>query len=615
MIVPMMKYSLVLYHKEYMAFLEKLQELGLVDITTAAWEPGPDDRKLMDSVEKHRKMVAALRSMAEATALDPLAPKPDSPKMLGTTEKAFETYDYAAMQIESLRSEQSRLRKEVEELRPWGTFSRKTVSQLEQADIKLHFYILFIREFDRGIDTWKQKYVIQEISRDMLYVYFVVAAPVGEIPDLGAEEVKAPESDYLCKIRALEKIQTEINTYEARMAQCIPYLDVFEPQTEALVNELNLHEVARSGARKAEGTLILLEGWATAKTQEKVDAMLDKAGVFYLKDKPAADDATPVMLKNNKFSSLFETIGNFYAIPKYGTTDLTPYFGPFYALFFGFCLGDAGYGLIYVLAGIFIALKFKESMGNIGWLVTCCGIGAIIFGILTGSFFGIQLAEQPIFEGMKEIFLDENSLFTLALGLGFVHLLFGMSIRVAGITRRQGIRYALSTLGWMLVILSSLAAFLLPGIGIAGFTTSSTAYPVMLAVGLFMMLFLNSPGKNPLVNFGTGLWNTYNDITGLLSDVLSYIRLFALGLSGAILALVFNDLAVGMSPNIPVVKQLVMLVILLAGHGINLFMSSLGSFVHPMRLTFVEFYKNAGFEASQRRFKPLKKEVLTNDAA
>ena len=127
-----------------------------------------------------------------------------------------------------------------------------------------------------------------------------------------------------------------------------------------------------------------------------------------------------------------------------------------------------------------------------------------------------------------------------------------------------------------------------------------------------LMLLLNTPGKflNPFLNVGSGLWNLYNNITGLLSDVLSYIRLFAIGLSGGVLALVFNSLAEGFVPegaNI-VVRLIVMIPILLIGHGINLFMSTISSFVHPMRLTFVEFYKNAGFEMASRNFEPLKNE-------
>ena len=157
-----------------------------------------------------------------------------------------------------------------------------------------------------------------------------------------------------------------------------------------------------------------------------------------------------------------------------------------------------------------------------------------------------------------------------------------------------------------------------PAWAIPHFGASSPAFYAALGVGGVLMLVLNTPGRNPLVNFGAGLWDFYNNLTGILSDVLSYIRLFAIGLSGGILATVFNDLAQGLSPDIPVVKVVVMVLIpvvkvvvmvliLLVGHGINLFMSAISSFVHPMRLTFVEFYKNAGFEMALRPFDPLRK--------
>ena len=140
----------------------------------------------------------------------------------------------------------------------------------------------------------------------------------------------------------------------------------------------------------------------------------------------------------------------------------------------------------------------------------------------------------------------------------------------------------------------------------------------MAGVALALMLLFNTPGKNIFANIGSGLWNTYNNVTGLLSDVLSYIRLFAIGLSGGVLALVFNSLALGMtgldagvegmSVVAIILKVILASVILLIGHGINLFMSTISSFVHPMRLTFVEFFKNAGFEMASRTFEPFKKQ-------
>jgi V/A-type H+-transporting ATPase subunit I len=135
----------------------------------------------------------------------------------------------------------------------------------------------------------------------------------------------------------------------------------------------------------------------------------------------------------------------------------------------------------------------------------------------------------------------------------------------------------------------------------------STIHIIILGIAGLGIYIFNHPKRNVFVNIGAGLWDTYNMITGFAGDLLSYIRLFALGLSSAILGLVFNKLAMDLSPDIIVVKQLVFLIILIFGHGLNIFMSGLGSFVHPMRLTFVEFYKNAGFTGGGKEYKPFRK--------
>ena len=130
---------------------------------------------------------------------------------------------------------------------------------------------------------------------------------------------------------------------------------------------------------------------------------------------------------------------------------------------------------------------------------------------------------------------------------------------------------------------------------------------ILLVVSGLLILPLNNLGRNVFMNFGSGLWNTYNMITGRLGELLSYIRVFALGISSAILGLVFNSLAVQMSGDIPVLNILIMVVILVIGHSINIFMSGLGAFVHPLRLTFVEFYKNDGFTGGGKKYEPFKK--------
>jgi len=313
-----------------------------------------------------------------------------------------------------------------------------------------------------------------------------------------------------------------------------------------------------------------------------------------------------------------------YALPKYGTLDLTPFFAPFYMLFFAICLNDAGYGAILFSLGLVLAIK-SVKLRRVAYLTMICGGATTLFGLYTGSLFGMSIPALMGYEDLAQCpipFLDfQGKFFSWALALGIFQILFGMLLNIIFKARTFGITSTFATLGWFIVLVSACVAgglkMLNPAWVIPGFTTSSLAFYIAMGVGAVLMLFLNDVHRNPLTNFASGLWDTYNNITGLLSDVLSYIRLFAIGLSGGVLAQVFNSLAMGLTGLDQGIEQFTVgtifqiigaTAILLVGHGINLFMSSISSFVHPMRLTFVEFYKNAGFEMTTRSFEPLKKE-------
>jgi V/A-type H+-transporting ATPase subunit I len=309
-------------------------------------------------------------------------------------------------------------------------------------------------------------------------------------------------------------------------------------------------------------------------------------------------------------------IGELYSLPNYGELDLTPFVAFFYWLFFGFCLGDAGYGLLFV-AGATIMKKKQKENAKILTMVQLLGVSTIIFGILTGTAFGINLyaTDLPVFatlaKDMKASGLTiQNLMFAGSLVLGVIQILLGMFLNVVKTTRQKGFRYAVSTLGWAMLIIFSGVNYFLSKEGIVAF--GNIYYYIAGGASLFAILFLNSPGKNPFINLGVGLWDAYNTVVGGVGDLLSYVRLFALGLATAILGLVFNQLGtMFINPEASVVMQIVgvvlMVFVLLVGHSINIFMSGLGSMVHPLRLTFVEFYKNAGFEGGGTAYKPFKK--------
>jgi V/A-type H+-transporting ATPase subunit I len=232
--------------------------------------------------------------------------------------------------------------------------------------------------------------------------------------------------------------------------------------------------------------------------------------------------------------------------------------------------------------------------------------------LISGTAFGINLYETglPGYSRMQELFVangtDINSLlFALSLMLGGIQIIFGMVLKAANETVQFGFRYSLGTIGWIILLVGLAVVFGLNSYaGISMDVLRPWMYAVLAAGGI-LVLFLNTPGKNLLMNLGIGLWNSYNMVTGVMGDLLSYIRLFALGISSAILGFVFNSLALSVGTSI--IGIFFMVIILVVGHSINIFMSGLGSFVHPMRLTFVEFYKNAGFSGGGRKYQPFRK--------
>ncbi len=612
MIARMSKYDFVLYAAQREDFIGKLRDLGLVDITTTGWEPSEEDRQLLLDIEGCTKAAEFLKTFRSDGARCDSGAAP-----FASGEEAYEHYAAAQRDAASIRSEIARLEKAADELRPWGPFDVTRTERLAEQGILLHYFFTQRNTYDKQVAEWSGHYSISEIARNDSTVWFVVVAAPGAEITLDAQEMKTPHMDIREAERRIAEEQSKLAALDAEFSRVAASEALLAQYGAMLKERLQGVRVAATAQQEADGTLLVMEGWAETETSEKVDALLaEYPNVVWLKSDPTPEDDTPVKLKNNRFARIFEMIGDLYARPKYGSLDLTPYFAPFYMLFFGICLNDAGYGLILLLAGLFMLHKFREPgmMRRASWFATLCAISTIVFGGICGSFFGLSLGEYfpsiPFFDFQGKFFI-------VSLVIGVVQILFGMALNIWTTTRCFGLTQAFGQLGWFIILVSCVLAVALPmaGITIPGFTSGSVAFYVALGIGAVLLLLLNNPKRNPLINFGAGLWDLYNNITGLLSDVLSYIRLFAIGLSGGVLALVFNTLAEGFVPEGAgiVTRLLVMIPILLIGHGINLFMSTISSFVHPMRLTFVEFFKNAGFEMATRSFDPIRKMDKTNE--
>ncbi len=618
MIVRMSRYDFVLLAAQSDDFIARLRELGLVDITTTGWEPQEQDRHLLTSIDQYRKAIESLNAFTQ------------SEEYVATTngyasgKEAFDKYTELRQQKTALQGEVARLEKLAEELKPWGEFEGDARERLAEQGVVVRYYVALSSTYDAHAAEWAADLTIVEIGRDSSSVYFVVVSTPGAEVIIDAQEIKAPTMDSRAALAEADKCREQVAEVNVALSACAASVEAIEQELGVLTQQLQNVKIHGTASEAADGRLVVLEGWAEEDKSQEVDKLLDEySGVIYIKRNPTPEDDTPVKLKNNRFAHMFEMIGAMYALPKYGTMDLTPFFAPFYMLFFAICLNDAGYGAILLLAGIMLLLKGGASLKQASWLTIFCGGATTLFGLYTGSLFGMSIPDMLGYESIAQSpFLDfQNQFFSLALALGVVQILFGMFLNICLQTKLFGFTSTFGLLGWFIILLSGCIAVGLPMLNenlvISWFTASSPAFYAAMGVGAVLMLLLNNIKRNPLVNFGSGLWDAYNNITGLLSDVLSYIRLFAIGLSGGVLAQVFNSLALGLtgldagidSFGVGTIFQIVgAAAILLVGHGINLFMSAISSFVHPMRLTFVEFYKNAGFEMTTRSFEPLTNE-------
>ena len=611
MIVKMKKYTFVIYHREYQNFLEDIHDLGIVHITEKKDVSAESVREKINFIKRIDFSVKHLKTkITDGNYSKDIKKNADADSLVKEVEKLY-------LDIDQNHQKLHQLNKELNAQAVWGDFSVSTVNKLKDEGIDVRLYSINPKLFD---EEWGKKYAVEKISFSGGNLNFAVFTQKGEEPDIKAEEVKMFE-------RSVSDIQAEINEVKAKIAadnvtlsefahDNIATLEYLRKETE---NEKQYMKVYDEAKPAADYKLMLLEGWIPVTSEDKAKEYFESKRIVYLEREPVEEEVqeVPILMQNGYFAKMFEPIGRLFSLPSYNEIDLTAFFAPFFMLFFGFCLGDAGYGVVLITVGAVLKFKLNKEWKPMLTLVQLLGLMTVIMGIVGGTFFGINLIETDL--KFKDMFLDSNSMFWLALGLGVVQILFGMCIKMTNLIRKNGsFIYGVSTIGWMILVLSFVAMGMKAVLAylkvdpetIASLTyldTMSSIAGKTALVGVALILLFNDPKANLGIRILKGIWQLY-DITGLFGDVLSYIRLFALGVSGAILGLVINNIAAEFL-QIPYVGWVIFIVFLIIGHTGNILLSGLGSLVHPMRLTFVEFYKNAGWTGGGKEYKPFKKSV------
>lgn len=595
MITQMKKYTFLVFHRDYEAFLEQLRNLGVVHITEKA-EGQADDEHLQILLQKADQLKKTIAQGAPDQLLQ---------------EKANIEQRIAAT------------RKEAERMAVWGDFSAERIAELKIAGYELRYFVCPNKQFEPewGIAVTEQG----------SHTYFVQVSKTGEVlpelPDFCHEQVLNEKSaaDLQKDIDGLNGLLVAQNArIELWAKENIPAL---EKELQDIRQQIDWQRVTLSTDTIAEGSLKLLEGFCPIDKEKELNQLLEQQGVYYQEEDPTEEDKTPIKLHNNWFARLFEPLTGMYGWPSYQEFDPTPILGPFFLLFFSLCIGDAGYGLALILVGFLIYKdKLKIDMfKGMGPIIMALGVGSTIVGYLMGGFFGINLfqaewfpawAKAPMFNNLGEGMTGKitmagqeyDVMMVLAIVIGVFHICLAMTVKAISYTIRNGFKNTLSVWGWLILVVGGIATGILAMLKVLSPAATQIVLIVIGAVSALGIFVFNTWGRNPLINIGSGLWDTYQMVTGLLGDVLSYIRLYALGLAGGMLGMAFNQLGemvLGTTPNVG--SWIGFILIITFGHVLNLLMACLGAFVHPLRLSFVEYFKNAGYEGQGILYQPFKK--------
>jgi len=607
------KLSLLVYHRDKENTTNMLHELGVVHLEL-------DTSFRNDSMEE-----IELRKNRLSKALDIIREYVDyesvEPASLLEPDLAA---DVIADQILTLKykkeanaQERELLRKNKLRLLPWGDFHQDKVVRLAQSGIEVAFYVADHKAFKQYDFTQMTCFVINESSDQ---TYFVVLSK-GEELSLPFERVQLPSmslTDILSKEKKLNRSEIE---FSEAVYTYLPYLPMLHEELVNLENQEMLQLANASYEAHGNGTIAHLTGWLPTSLEDRLSYYLDQEKRVYTISEPDVGDNVPVLLKNPKYPELFESITNIFQLPGSYEMDLTPFIAVFYPILFAYCLGDAGYGLILfsiAAVGWFTFSKNSRSMAALGMIL---GIFTTLMGVVkSGSVFGLPIISDqsnPLFQFLSQyvIIPDDRGVvfnaFNVALMIGVVQVLVGILVSITNKIRFKSWLEGMPQIGKLLMVISLIWMFLADMQGVAVLQPFSEGRRIALIIGVLLVLFFHDMKVPILSRAASGILPLFFIVTGILGDVLSYVRLFALGVASSVLGLVVNQIGTQIMDN-SWWGILIGVIFLLFGHSLNFALASLGAFVHPLRLTFVEFYNNAQFEGGGIAYKPFRKINVSN---
>ncbi|MCI9196068.1 MAG: V-type ATP synthase subunit I [Angelakisella sp.] len=410
------------------------------------------------------------------------------------------------------------------------------------------------------------------------------------------ERVKAEEA-------SIQALKDQLSAYGERLPEVQLAWDSTQVSIDCGKAEQNLLQTQET---------FVTQGWVPQRQKGKVEKALSGYTCYFQFQEAGPDEDPPVLLKNNKFVEPFEAVTEMYALPAPHSLDPNPFMAPFFFVFFGMMLSDAGYGLVLAILGLWGAKNLDMGPGGKKLLkmLGYCGISTVFWGAFYGSWFGDTIPKvTEVFFGNRvqvPMLLDPLTnpmpILIMAFVVGYIHILVGLGLKAYLMIRRGHSIDALFDVGFWYFVLVGLVIFAGGQMVIGSAVMASIGKWLAIAGAVGLVLTQGRDKKNPIMKLANGVLSLY-DITGYFSDLLSYSRIMALGLATGVIAQVVNTM--GTLPGANIIGVVVFVAVFLLGHVLNLAINALGSYVHTSRLQYVEFFGKF-FEGGGQPFRPLK---------
>ena len=600
------KLTLLVFHRQKLQITEMLQKIGVLHIEINKDLRNDNADLLERNKSKILKAVEIIQTYEDSRTSH-------RSKAEASVDETVDNVLNLKYRIEANILQKETLLKEKLQRIPWDDFDLRKIQRLTARGLQIKLCIASKKEYEAFDFGTLINHIVQITSNQ---VYFAVIGQSDKT--IPFESVKVPERTFSELLETEERLQNENENIQEEIAAYAGYLPQLKAELINIENELVFALAQGSYQVHHQGVILSLSGWFPEAMENDLITYLKTENLTYAIEEPKLGDDVPVNLQNNKYSKLFEPITKIFELPNYYEWDPTPLIAVFYPIMFAYCLGDAGYGLIFLLAsllGWFSFLKNSKSLALLGMIL---GLVTSVIGLIkSGSVFGIPTNSQEweLFQGLgKYVLISDDrdfifNAFNVALMIGVVQIFLGIFVSIYNKFTYEHWTKAISQIGKLFIVFGVIWIFLADMQEMAALQQFGILRQILLVAGVLLVLFFHDMEQALPVRAASGLLPLFFIFTGILGDVLSYVRLFALGVASSVLGLVVNQIGMQIMEN-GWWGVIIAVVFLLFGHTLNFCIAVLGSFVHPLRLTFVEFYNNAQFKGGGKQYRPFRKQPI-----